>query len=553
MNKADLQIADETLSHQINLMRFSAGEKKKIFSLFLQLQSELKVNLHKGLTDYRKERINETLTQSASIIEIYYKQMALVSGQREIDILDADTEPFIVGRNKSKYLEFLTQYSAKELSEFTVRKVSGLDAGYAIKPDGDIINVFNNTTHKGMGAVTVIDAIQNGGKKLDCLDGRLVDLYTSLGFKEYNRIPFDKQYAPVNWDYEKYGTPDIVFLRHEGETDVTYLARSYEAKWGTRLDADPATAEVLNNINRASSERTLRRMASGESAAAQSGVGNSVQRTVKNTSQNTDLMAFATHEADFTAKSLIKIGFDASIPTEETLKALLSDTLLYGVPLKDWWAKQSADAVFKFSAQVRQGVTEGETLQQIITRIVGSVKSGVPGIMDILRRNASTLVHDSIMQIANDAHMATYQANGDIIKGYRQLSTLDGHTSKICIAYSGASWALDGTPINGTALPFNGGCPRHPNCRSVLIPLTKTYREIGFNIDEIKSGTRSSDLGQIPADTTFAGFLSRHSKQYQDKLLGHGRAELWRKGTITLSDLVSGNGREMTLRELKAL
>lgn len=266
-----------------------------------------------------------------------------------------------------------------------------------------------------------------------------------------------------------------------------------------------------------------------------------------------DLPGFVVNEAEFTAKTFVGIGLDASIPTQATMKALVSDTLLQGAPLKDWWAKQAEDTGFKFAAQVRQGIAQGETLQQIIIRVAGSKRLGTPGVMDIARRNASTLVHDSVMQVSNDARMATYQANSDIIKGYRQLSTLDSHTSKTCIAYSGAQWDINFKPINGTTLPFNGGCPRHPNCRSCIVPLTKTYRELGLNIDEKKPGTRSSDLGQIPADTTFADFLSRHSKDYQDELLGPGRAELWRKGTITLSDLVSGNGREFTLKELKAL
>ncbi|MDD5723606.1 MAG: hypothetical protein PHY29_07710 [Syntrophales bacterium] len=52
---------------------------------------------------------------------------------------------------------------------------------------------------------------------------------------------------------------------------------------------------------------------------------------------------------------------------------------------------------------------------------------------------------------------------------------------------------------------------------------------------------------------TCSDFLNRHSKEYQDNLLGPGRAELWRSGKITLSDLVSQQGRPLSLSQLEAL
>jgi len=264
-----------------------------------------------------------------------------------------------------------------------------------------------------------------------------------------------------------------------------------------------------------------------------------------------DFVELAKYEAEASTKAIATIGLDAAIPTASVLKAMVSDTLLQGAPLSAWWAKQAEDTAFKFTSQVRQGVAQGETLQQIITRIVGSTKKGIPGIMEVSRRNTSTLVHDSIMQIANGSRMATFQDNDDIIKGMQQLSTLDSHTSAVCVAYSGAQWTLEGKPMGGNTLPYNGGCPRHPNCRSVIVPLTKSYRELGIDIDEMKPGTRSSDLGQVPSDMSFKEFLKRHDDEYMDNLLGKGRAELYRSGKITLKDLIDGNGRELTLAQLK--
>ena len=261
-----------------------------------------------------------------------------------------------------------------------------------------------------------------------------------------------------------------------------------------------------------------------------------------------DSHALAQNEAKFTANTFAGIGLDASLPSEAALKALVNGSLIEGAKSSAWWARQSEDVTFKFANQVRQGIVQNETLQQIIRRVAGSKRLGIPGIMDVSRRNASALVHTSIMQVANDARMATFKANDDIIKGMRFLATLDSHTSLTCIAHSGAEWDMQGNPIVGN-FPFEPP-PLHFNCRSMLVPVTLSYRELGIDVDKPK-GTRASDLGQIPSDTTFDGFLKRHDAAYVDDLLGPGRAKMWRDGKITLNDLVNQTGRPLTLEQLK--
>jgi len=268
-------------------------------------------------------------------------------------------------------------------------------------------------------------------------------------------------------------------------------------------------------------------------------------------SQSTDLHGLAKTEANFTAKTFAGIGLDASLPTEAALKALVNESLIEGAPSAKWWAKQSDDLAFKFANQVRQGIAQNETIQQIVRRVAGSKKLGVPGIMNTDRRNASALVHTSVMQVSNDARLATFQANSDVIKGMRQLSAMDSHVSKICLAYSGAEWDLAGNPINGNTLPFNGGCPRHFGCRSVIIPITKTFRELGIDVDEPK-GTRASDEGQISAKTTMTSFLKSKPRAYVDDLIGPGRAQLFLDGKLTLPELLSFSGNPLTLKQLNA-
>jgi hypothetical protein len=262
--------------------------------------------------------------------------------------------------------------------------------------------------------------------------------------------------------------------------------------------------------------------------------------------------------SEITANTLvIALGEDAAgLPTEDYFKAVASQAMIQGSPVESWWSRQAEATRLAFEQQIRQGLASAETNQKIISRIVGS--NGVGGLMGQARYQVSALVQSSVQAVANDARRETFRKNSDIIEGLRQVSTLDSHTSEICIAYGtdgadhrGGCWDFEGKPILGTRLPYNGGTPRHFGCRSVEVPILKTFKDLGVNIPEGPVGTRASDEGQISRNTTFDEFLKRKGQAYQDEVLGEGKADLWRAGKITLRDLVSGDGKPLTLTQLR--
>jgi len=277
-----------------------------------------------------------------------------------------------------------------------------------------------------------------------------------------------------------------------------------------------------------------------------------IDKHYKNIQDSIDKKGIAEMVADHAANAL-HVVFDkeaVAVPPSDYFKSLNSDVLIQGAPSADWWRGQSENIKTKFAAQVRQGLANGETNQQITARIVG--KAGVPGVMDIARRDAASLVHTSIQTVANDARRQTFKANSDIVKGLKQVSTLDGHTSLTCVAYSGESWNLDFEPLGPKKLSYNGGTPRHFKCRSLEVPITKSFKEMGLNIPEAPATTRASSDGQVDVNTSFNDYLERKGKAYQDQVLGVGRADLWREGKITLKDLVDGQGRPVSLEALRA-
>jgi superkiller protein 3 len=60
------------------------------------------------------------------------------------------------------------------------------------------------------------EAIKQGGNKVKCFDGFLPSYYKQFGFKEVRRVKWDDQFAPENWNYDKDGRPDVVYMELGG-------------------------------------------------------------------------------------------------------------------------------------------------------------------------------------------------------------------------------------------------------------------------------------------------------------------------------------------------
>ena len=80
------------------------------------------------------------------------------------------------------------------------------------------------------------------------------------------------------------------------------------------------------------------------------------------------------------------------------------------------------------------------------------------------------------------AYHKTAEAQVDVLDGYEHLATLDELTCEECAA-------LDGQEILPTADPEEA-TNIHASCRCTFVPVTKTWRELGFDMDELPEGNR---------------------------------------------------------------
>ena len=261
-----------------------------------------------------------------------------------------------------------------------------------------------------------------------------------------------------------------------------------------------------------------------------------------------DVMVYAVQETNSAVKTITGIDLLGRTADLDWIASVAENSLVQGATNAAWWEKQAKDLVFKFEQQVRLGMTSNETTDAIISRIRSDGET--PGVLYQTRAQAAALVQTAIAEGANDARLAMYRKNEDIIRGVQQISTLDDRTTDTCIAYDQAAWDLDGEPIDGTDLPFDGGPPRHWNCRSTLVPIIKSSEELGTDV-EVLEGARASMDGEVSEKMSFGDWLETKTEEQQDAILGAGKAQLWRDDKITLRDLLDQSGRPLTLEQLE--
>lgn len=268
-----------------------------------------------------------------------------------------------------------------------------------------------------------------------------------------------------------------------------------------------------------------------------------------------DLLELAELESLYVKKAIngvTRINLTSSVLTTEQIKSVAKGSLVEGAPTSEWWARQAVGTKQIFEDAIRQGMMRGEGIDEMRRRIFGTNKR--PGIMEARKRTAEALTRSSVQSVANNARMEAYRKNGDVIKGIQWVSTLDGRTSLFCMSMDGLTWDLDYKPI-GHGNEFIPP-PAHWNCRSTTVPILKSAEELGVKSGDIPAGTRASMDGQVNAKETFGTWLEKKESQdpgFADKVLGKGRADLWREGKITMSQLTDFKGHTLTLAELKKL
>lgn len=258
--------------------------------------------------------------------------------------------------------------------------------------------------------------------------------------------------------------------------------------------------------------------------------------------------------------------FDVTL-TPELLNSIATKTLIDGHIIGEWWQKQSADTKQRLIGQMNQamqqiqvGLVEGESIGEMIRRIRGTKLT--PGVMSVSKREAAALVRTSVHQVVQEVRKETYRQNEDVLKGYEVVATLDKRTTPLCRALDRKQFDMGFKPIGHSFAYPAGGPPFHWNCRTTLIPITKSYRELMADDSPLSAkkkdllsttpiGPRASMGGQVQGRIDYNEWLLAQPEDVQLDVLGPTRLQLWKENKLAMQDMVHQDGRPFTIQELK--
>lgn len=284
-------------------------------------------------------------------------------------------------------------------------------------------------------------------------------------------------------------------------------------------------------------------------------VENSIRSTYRLNSQllASEIREIVDLEAAWTGRAInaaVQVEFATVGLTREALGVLVSDVMIQGAPSKEWWGRQAQGLSDRFADEMRRGVALGETNADLVKRVRGTADK--TGLMQVSRVTAERLVRASVQTAANVGREATYANNVDLITAVAWSATLDTRTSIWCLTRDGLQYhPVTHEPI-GHDIPWLEGPGKiHWGCRSSSIPVLKSWRDLGIDMDEVPKTTRASMDGQVAESTTFETWLRKQSEARQNRVLGVGKADLWRAGKIGFRDLLDQSGRPLSTEALR--
>lgn len=252
-------------------------------------------------------------------------------------------------------------------------------------------------------------------------------------------------------------------------------------------------------------------------------------------------------EAQFQAATLqtvLPVAFQTAIPSPTRLRAIIETSPMEGALLSSWTEGVQDGTAKRIEQAIRKGMVQGLGTDDLVRSIRGTKKQNYKdGVLEISRRSARSIVRTSVSHVSNVAAQETWKANERVVKGWQYVSTLDSRTTITCAALNGQVF-----PVGEGPMP-----PRHIGCRSLSIAVTKSFKEMGFDSDEVTASERASMDGKVAGDITFEKWLKDKGEGTQNDILGPTRAALFRDGKLSLQDFIKNDGTVLTIEQLSKI
>lgn len=276
-------------------------------------------------------------------------------------------------------------------------------------------------------------------------------------------------------------------------------------------------------------------------------------------------------------ESSLPVVIGLNLPPAAKLVAIVNSQPFEGRTLKEWMERTAQADVQKMLTYAKIGIVQGQTPTEVARGIIGTRAAKYSdGIARKAFKDVESVILTLTNGIQNEAKQALYEANADIIDQELYVATLDVRTTIECAANDGQVFPRGEGPIP----------PLHFRCRSLRVPYInpENLRNRGYDsstekqllqeyseqanipavnkradlprgyktdFDEFARKRRRDLVGQVPAQTSYNDWLKTQSKEFQDQVLGPTRAEMFRKGEVSLDKFVARDGDVLTLDELR--
>jgi SPP1 gp7 family putative phage head morphogenesis protein len=264
-----------------------------------------------------------------------------------------------------------------------------------------------------------------------------------------------------------------------------------------------------------------------------------------------ELEDLSKNEAQFQADEIDRampgeVDVETNVPTGPQLVATVASNPMEGNTLSQWAKKIEQDRTDNIMNEVRKGVTAGDSNQEIVDRVMGTRQFGFKdGVLNDSRNNVAAITRTAVTEVSEASREITFRRNQNVIKAVKYVATLDSRTTVICAGLDSQTF-----PIGEGPRP-----PQHFGCRSVTVPQTKSWQEMGLNRNDLSASTRSSMDGQVAASKSFEDFMNNKGNSFQKDVLGATRTKLWKQGDLELTDFlkrgVRKNNEVLSVGELK--
>lgn len=247
-------------------------------------------------------------------------------------------------------------------------------------------------------------------------------------------------------------------------------------------------------------------------------------------------------------------GFNNVALSAGQIAALVSKEEIGGHTIDGWlWSALNAENK-ALKAEVSAARIRGVGYKKLISELGSRYDHLFSG--NQVANNLETVVKSYIQSVNAKSHKDLYEANRDVMNEVEWSAIMENGNTATGRGTCPRCMALDGQTFPSVAK--GPTCPLHPRCRCMYIPVTKTWRELGFDIDEMdkeynKWYERSPSRKRLAyglTDKNFKGFWKGKPDWWQDNAIGPVRANLVRDGVVEFEDIIYKNGNLIPLNQL---